>query len=266
MNLWRAKNVPLTRQAAKQADKFSAAFEASLDVEQIALTWHNTYQAGDVVTSSEARSWAQATLVPKTSELEALLRETYAIGAQLGRQVALAAIGRERMRKAPATDEDIRRALNIDWKNWRPGNNPAATLLKPKQGLRNILNRTARTANLLQGTSLERIGTKLADALAKGLTVAQTAEALRSVLKDSKRAFIVAQTEMGRALMAEQSDTYAENGVEEVEWLALDPCELCATNEAQGSIPVGTEFASGDLFPPAHPNCYCDLVPVIAGE
>jgi SPP1 gp7 family putative phage head morphogenesis protein len=202
------------------------------------------------------------------TELERVLRETYAIGAKLGNDVALAAIGRarRRLRKSPATDEAIREATTIDWKNWKPGNNPAAALLRPKQGLRNILDRTAKTARLLQDTTVSRIGTKLADALAKGLTVKQTAESLRAVLKDSQRAFVIAQTEMGRAMMAEQSDTYAENGVNEVEWLALDPCELCAANEADGAIPVGTEFSSGDLFPPAHPNCYCDLVPVIAGE
>ena len=266
MNLWRAKNIPLTRQAAKQADAFADAFEASLDVEQIALTWANTYQAGDVVTTQEARAWAQATLVPRTSQLEQTLRMTYAIGTKLGRDVALAAIGKARLRKDTATDKDINNALNIDWKKWKPGNNPAAALVRPKRGLQNILTRTAKTANFLQYTSLDRIGTKLADALAKGLTIKETADSLRQVLRDSRRAFIIAQTEMARAMMAEQSDTYAENGVGEVEWLALDPCEICAENEAQGAIPVGQEFASGDLFPPAHPNCYCDLVPVIAGE
>ena len=266
MNLWRAKNVSLTRQAAKQADRFAAAFEASLDVEQIALTWANTYQPGDVVTTAEARAWANAVLVPKKGELERILRDTYAVGAKLGRQLALAAIAQKKLRKDTATDEELNNALNTDWKNWKPGKNPAEALVRPKQGLANILNRTSKTANFLQQTSLDRIGTKLADALAKGLTIKQTAETLRGVLRDSKRALIVAQTEMARAMMAEQTDTYAENGIQEVEWLALDPCELCAENEAAGAIPVNTEFPSGDLFPPAHPNCYCDIVPVIAGE
>jgi SPP1 gp7 family putative phage head morphogenesis protein len=268
LNLWRAKNVPLTRQAAKQADRFADAFEASVDVELLVTSWFASYQAGDTATTQEARDWAKMNARLPLTELERVLRETYAIGAKLGNDVALAAIGRarRRLRKSPATDEAIREATTIDWKNWKPGNNPAAALLRPKQGLRNILDRTAKTARLLQDTTVSRIGTKLADALAKGLTVKQTAESLRAVLKDSQRAFVIAQTEMGRAMMAEQSDTYAENGVNEVEWLALDPCELCAANEADGAIPVGTEFSSGDLFPPAHPNCYCDLVPVIAGE
>lgn len=265
MSLWRAKNVALTRQAAKQANKFSAAFQASINVEQLVVHWFASYQKDDVVTTAEAKAWAKTHLYLPTAQLEEVLRETYAVGAELGKQVALAAIGKYRLNK-DATEEEIAAALKIDWRKWQPGNNPAQALLRPKQGLARILARTEKTAQYLQDTSLSRIGVRLADALAKGLTVRQTARSLTAVLKDSKRALLVAQTEMGRAMMAEQSDTYAENGVEQVEWLALDPCELCAENEAEGPIEVGTEFPSGDLFPPAHPNCYCDLVPVIEGE
>lgn len=262
MNLWRDKNIPLIRQASKQADKFLKAFEDSLDVERVVVTWFASYQEGDVVTTIEAREWAKTHCVMPTRDLVNVLRETYAIGAKLGKQIALAAIGERTIGKAD-TKERIAEALNIDWPNWTPGNNPAAALLKPKRGLANILARTEKTARLLQDTSLSRIGTRLADALAKGLSVRQTADLLTSVLKDSQRALVVAQTEMGRAMMAEQSDTYADNGVQQVEWLALDPCELCAENEAASPIDINEEFPSGDLFPPAHPNCYCDLVPVI---
>lgn len=226
--------------------------------------WFASYQEGDVVTSQEARDWTATHLRMPVEQLQEVLRETYAIGAQLGKDIALAAIGQERMRKDNSQDE-INNALRIDWKNWQPGNNPAQALLRPKNGLRNILDRTAKTAKLLQDTTLNRIGTKLADALAKGLTVKEAAKTITAILKDSQRALVIAQTEMGRAMMAEQNDTYADNGVTETEWLALDPCEICSENEAASPNPIGEEYPSGDLFPPAHPNCYCDLVPVIAG-
>lgn len=265
MNPLRAKNIPLTKQSAKLADKFSDAFLGSINVEQLIVHWFSAYQDGDAVTTAEAKAWAKTHLRMDTTQLEELLRETYAIGAKMGHDLALATIGRA-MRRKDATQQQINDALRINWRDWKPGNNPAQALLRPKKGLANLLARTERTARLLQDTSLSRIGVRLADALARGLTVREAAASITSVLKDSQRALVVARTEMGRALMAEQSDTYAENGVESVEWLALDPCELCAENESEGPIPVGTEFPSGDLYPPAHPNCYCDLVPVILGE
>jgi 2'-5' RNA ligase len=60
-------------------------------------------------------------------------------------------------------------------------------------------------------------------------------------------------------------DTYPENGVEYSLWLT-DPaagivCPVCLDNEAEGRVPLGQPFSSGDTMPPAHPRCNCSLIP-----
>ena len=90
-------------------------------------------------------------------------------------------------------------------------------------------------------------------------------DAISSVIDDPRRALTIATTEMARATSVASLDSYQEFGLEQVEWLALDPCEICAGNEDAGAVNVGDEFPSGDTEPPAHPNCRCSLVPVVDG-
>jgi hypothetical protein len=58
--------------------------------------------------------------------------------------------------------------------------------------------------------------------------------------------------------------TYEEAEIEQVEWAALEPCDICEVNEGQ-VVNLGQPFNSGDYQPPAHPNCRCALLPVVLG-
>jgi hypothetical protein len=58
--------------------------------------------------------------------------------------------------------------------------------------------------------------------------------------------------------------TYQDAGIEQIEWNAVQPCDLCAPNDGQ-VVTLGEAFDSGDTEPPAHPNCRCALLPVILG-
>jgi hypothetical protein len=42
---------------------------------------------------------------------------------------------------------------------------------------------------------------------------------------------------------------------------SANPCHLCVDNEAAGPWPLGHPFPSGDITPPAHPQCQCHLEP-----
>jgi hypothetical protein len=68
---------------------------------------------------------------------------------------------------------------------------------------------------------------------------------------------------MSRAVSVATVDAYKDFGVEQYEWLSLDPCEICGGNSDAGPIAMGEEFPSGDTEPPAHPNCRCTVLPVI---
>ena len=92
---------------------------------------------------------------------------------------------------------------------------------------------------------------------------------IKEVLTDKARAFVIARTEISRGLNVAATDNYKELGVEEVEWLALEECELCASNVEASPAPAGSgafEGIEGEISePPAHPNCRCTIAPVIAG-
>jgi len=117
----------------------------------------------------------------------------------------------------------------------------------------------------------------LADVLAQGAaqgngvdTIARdVTNTLRSEWPDltSGRARLIANTEINRAMSRATRDTYSRNGIERQEWITSGDgrvCPVCEANEAQGS--VSADFASGDPYPPAHPDCRCALIPVIPAE
>lgn len=78
----------------------------------------------------------------------------------------------------------------------------------------------------------------------------------------ASRASMIARTEMANADVAGSMIQFRTAGATGKEWLlAENPCAICEANEAQGMIPIDSEFSSGDDAPPAHPNCECDVVP-----
>jgi SPP1 gp7 family putative phage head morphogenesis protein len=85
-----------------------------------------------------------------------------------------------------------------------------------------------------------------------------------------KRAMMIARTECAFADIQGNVAVYRESGlVDRKEWVTANDdlvSEDCAANGEQGVIGFEDEFQSGDLWPPAHPNCRCTLSPVLRGE
>jgi hypothetical protein len=86
------------------------------------------------------------------------------------------------------------------------------------------------------------------------------------------RARTIATTEMASAMEEGAYVLAQERGNTHKVWIAGGSpalCDDCLENQAQGAIPIDEEFQSGDLVPPAHPNCYCSVAYVTdtgAGE
>lgn len=95
------------------------------------------------------------------------------------------------------------------------------------------------------------------------------AELITQIIKgaafNEKRAEMVARTEVAKAHIAGNMTAYLDSGeVKGKRWLlAMEPCKICEANAAQGEVPIDDPFLSLDLAPPAHPNCECDVVPVL---
>jgi len=76
------------------------------------------------------------------------------------------------------------------------------------------------------------------------------------------RADMISQTETNRALSQGMFQKMQDMGVDGKEWIPTEPCEICQGNTDDGVIPIDEQFSSGDMMPPAHPNCRCCLSPV----
>lgn len=112
--------------------------------------------------------------------------------------------------------------------------------------------------------------------IVKGLTDNIGADAIAEAIRDTyafsdERAELIAMTEIASANSLGALAGYEEarrSGVRlGKSWLILeDACEICHENEDAGVIELDETFPSGDLAPPAHPNCRCVLVPEVDGE
>lgn len=83
-----------------------------------------------------------------------------------------------------------------------------------------------------------------------------------------ERAALIARTEISRANNYGALSGYItardQAGVAvKKSWLPDDEaCPICVDNVDDGIIDLDDEFSSGDLAPPAHPNCECTILPV----
>lgn len=77
------------------------------------------------------------------------------------------------------------------------------------------------------------------------------------------RAKMIARTETCDALESAFMDRAKDMKVTGKEWVVTDPCPICEENGNAGVIAIDKPFPSGDMRPPAHPNCRCALAPVM---
>jgi hypothetical protein len=110
----------------------------------------------------------------------------------------------------------------------------------------------------------------VADAIEEGTSTADLAAALEESYAFSEdRAETIARTELARADVEGNLTAYRDSGVVEgKEWILgsehgdADECDEAA---AMGVVPIDDDFGGiGD--PPAHPNCACDVLPVLATD
>ena len=80
------------------------------------------------------------------------------------------------------------------------------------------------------------------------------------------RAKVIARTETADALESAFMDRAKDLKVTGKEWIWVGGGDwdcMCEDNANAGVIPLDKPFPSGDMRPPAHPNCRCALAPVM---
>lgn len=269
MNLKQKVEGTLTREAAKQASSIRAALKISLNIDALVADWE--HQNFTTMSRADARDWARIHAKPVNQKaLRDAIRNIIAFGYAMGEDVGKAYYAKAKtgasITKAAPNAKDINDWLHL-WDTWTPGYQPAALLVKPRGSLSKLLEDSGVTITSIQTTSLNRLGTILGDALAKGWAGDKLANEIEGLLTDPSRALMIANTEMARAMSTATMDTYRGFGVEKVEWLHADlcNCDLCNNAEDMGPQDIGFDWSEGDdvTEPPMHPNCICTIAPVI---
>ena len=252
------------RIAAKNSVKVRAAIRQSIDPRDIFEEYSRSqpHSSGDITQDrARARAWAMLNVQMNLEPITAVISKLYADGYLLGEAAAAEAVA-QAQRKA---DKALTKAdASIDWSTWTPGNKATALLLRPRGAFKRLLDNAGIVSKAIAKAGYEKIGTALADAIASGSSPAQAAKLITEKIGDPARALTIAITEQNRAMSVAAINFYQESGVEQVEWNAVQPCDLCAPNDGQ-VVNLGQAFDSGDTEPPAHPNCRCALLPVILG-
>jgi hypothetical protein len=202
------------------------------------------------ITSEErdtAKTWVKINVKLDNKALSKALKKVYGSGWVFG---------------AADAKNQIYSEVGLDWDEWEAGRESAAVLVDAPRGLKTILDKEAITIKGIEDTTLDRIGSALANGLSQGLGAGEIANSIDYIIDDPARSMVIARTETARALVEASASEYRDAGIEEVEWIVGDPCDYCAIN-AGVKMPMGEEFPSGDIQPPAHPNCVCDISPVV---
>ncbi len=258
---WKKRNGAKVRLAARRAKLIREGINQSFSTEQavddfVAMNFQS-------ITPQEARQWAITNVRTNDEALRSALFNMYLEAYALGEDIAMSAIAKARISKAP-TLRQLQQAIGINWDTWKAGNKPAALLVRKPRGLSTLLDNRGVTIQGINRTTLDRIGTILARGLENGWTPSDIKEEIADTIDDDNdRALTIAQTEMSRAVTAASRQLYEESGVELVEWLVADPCDICQENADVSPIRIDDTFPSGDTEPPAHPNCVCDLAPYV---
>lgn len=123
----------------------------------------------------------------------------------------------------------------------------------------------------LADSTREELRGVIADAVENGYGVDELSEAVEDSFAFSQsRAMTIARTELASAHIQGNMSGWKESGVVEQKQSILgsehDMDDICDDNADQGPIPLDEEFESGDIAPPYHPNCVCDLLPITSEE
>jgi SPP1 gp7 family putative phage head morphogenesis protein len=133
--------------------------------------------------------------------------------------------------------------------------------------VRDVLDELAKQIVGVAETTRQEVRDLVGKQAAEGWSIDELAAKIRELKEthSAERARLIARTETAAAYSMGSYAGYREAGVESVEWLVTEPCELCAPN-ADKIVPLGNGFPTGHLHPPAHPNCRCAIAPVIGED
>ncbi len=137
--------------------------------------------------------------------------------------------------------------------------------------VQDVLDALADEVKGVAETTKDEIRALVGRQAAEGWTLDELADALEQsgITRSASRAAIIARTETTRAYSLGSIAAFQVSGVvDRLEWLTAQDEKTCPECSAlDGRVTdMGKAFDGGVMFPPAHPNCRCALLPVLKEE
>ncbi len=134
--------------------------------------------------------------------------------------------------------------------------------------VQDVLDALADEVKNVAETTKDEIRALVGRQAAEGWTLDELADAIEQsgVTRSASRAAIIARTETTRAYSLGSIAAFQVSGqVDRLEWLTAQDEKTCPECSAlDGTVTeMGKAFDGGVMFPPAHPNCRCALLPVL---
>ena len=241
------------------AEKIRKALTGAVDARKLAEAWaalHPSDFAAKGITPGMGPFRARANQAIEAA-LRDVLPDAWAEGWALGQQSAQALI------------LDM---PEVDWAGWVPGD-PDAARQVAGGGLRDLLADQEITIKSIASSRLEELGDILAEYIGSTeairpllpapvppmFSVDALAQALKGVLDNPSRAYMVAQSEIARAQGKAAEWSFRQQGLSQEEISTAGDarvCPTCAAAEQAGPQPIGT-YSLG-----LHPLCRCAKIPV----
>lgn len=199
------------------------------------------------VQKADGAGWVTAQITPDSTGVDALTdairdarSEAYVTGVHAG-----------------AEQLGITIDTGVDWGTWKPGDTLAAS---KTANLTSTLADLDITVKGIVSTTVDQIGNVIASGLAGGLPSATIGRNLTDLAGNSRRAELIAHTEVARAQTTAAHDAYKAAGVAKYELVTSDgACDDCLDVAANG--PYGMDDDTGIV--PIHPSCRCANSPFL---
>lgn len=198
-------------------------------------------QAADVSTMVNSDSFNQT----EQNQLETIINEIYINGVAVGMQAAFA--------RAKAAGQLTETTIT-----------PGSPIDEAVQHV--VETEVGNLAKGLDDTTIQAIKNSISESLMRGETRQQATDRLMQNIDgmSNYRATMIARTEIVRAHQMGRHQFAVANGAVTKTWNALPGADEgssqtpCQDDDGQ-TVSLSEDFRSGDPYPPAHPNCRCDV-------
>lgn len=125
-----------------------------------------------------------------------------------------------------------------------------------------LQDRSTYLIDSVDNTTKDDLASMISEGVDEGLSWEEIADDIYNTYSEEispYRAELIARMETANAYNQSHHDFMIENGITKHIWTVDgNPCDDCQENADEGELPIDATFATGDLAPPAHPNCQCE--------